>query len=102
MSLVMLPEAEAEYAKLNDNEKQTVGQIMLDARRRYIASGFKVDLPYFFGSIHRNMFADNEEFLKFIDIKNSKTFTMNAIWLVSRFILAAREGTTVSDMKGEQ
>lgn len=94
--LVTLDQAEQEYAKLNDNDKLAVGQIMMDARRKYVMSGMTVDVPYFFASIYRNMYATKEEWLKFIEIKTSKEFSIDAIYLISRFILAAKEGTVVS------
>lgn len=91
--MVTLETATAEYESLSPADQQAVNQILIGVRHRYIMSGISVDVPYFFFSTNRPMFQPGEE-KEFLEIKDSKTFAMNAIYLISRFIKRARGGTT--------
>lgn len=85
--------ASNEFEKLIGPDRQTVINILMDVRNRYIMSGFQVDLPYFFYSMHKKMFRGDEH-KDFLDIKDSNVFTIYAIYYISRFILETRGGTT--------
>lgn len=88
-----LQEATDMYESLSSADQYAVKQILHSVRHRYIMSGIKVDVPYFFFSIHRPMFQEGEE-KEFLEIKEAKEFAMYAIYYIARFIKKARTGTT--------
>ena len=77
------------FEKLNDGDKKIVVNNLINMRNDYLRSGGRFDLPYFFWSLNRGIF-EGEDVTEFLDINNGNDFGIQAIYYLSKYILAKR------------
>ena len=86
-------QARNEFSLLAPQEKQLTVKILVDLRNKYGIMGMSVDIPYFFYSLHRPLFArmDSKFTEDFLAITQVEPFTNNAIYLISHHIIKGRK-----------
>lgn len=78
-------DAQAEFDKLDTQQKQVVIGTLKKARQGYLMSGQLVDMPYFFWSINPALFAGIDP-AEFLEITESYEFGVQAVYYISKYI----------------
>jgi len=80
------------FNKLTNKEKNMLVATLNNTKFNYIKSGIPVDLPYFFWSVNRPLFviATKEDVDEFLEIDDSRTFSIFTVYYISKFILDKR------------
>ena len=81
--------AETTFNSLTDREKNIVIGILHKTRSDYIASGFKIDVPYYFLSLNNYIFT-GIDYTEFLEIEDSEEFSKQAIYYISRYLINQR------------
>lgn len=76
-------EIKKQFMELKIANRNKIIRFLQEFKMSYIMYGTKVDVPYFFWSTNKHIFQDDEH-IKFLEIKTSREFTISVLYLLIR------------------